>query len=475
MEAAQDDVAWLPRPPSTTATANANQHIPLLSPPPAPHQAMRRPLSVRLKKRLSAAVRLSFFRSRGLHADAPLDHMEETGSVVVSEIPDGIHEPLGHDPPASSQLPLELWAEILAYLPSTDLASIASVCMLIRGEAERRLYRSISLTDNTIILFHRTIAASPRHGSLVRRLDAAVYNSFLDERVPIALANIFNLQLDLHYLSLCFSRGAIWNHTVVSSCQYILRHPFPNLRGFRTNMSLMVLPQLMSYIYSQANLEELHLEMDDLIPPNMALPPSLRTFTVFPRLRPGTFREQDLTRITHLCLGRYGFEHFDNLAGPTVGAHLVSLRLGSRLGGTSWSLGEVAARFPCLRLLHVDMGKHINGPAMHPCPIDWRSKKREQLPHHDGEPHPPVGTSGALTVVWAYPHEDGVVLASAVKWHMFLNEVAFVVLRRWSPYVGRIVYRHTIIPYVCATLSHDQTRLIREKDVYMPDDYWKTV
>ncbi|KAH9846459.1 hypothetical protein C2E23DRAFT_577105 [Lenzites betulinus] len=309
---------------------------------------------------------------------------------------------------------------------------------------------------------------------------------YADLTLPYTTASWTNMYPSLSQISSTCNSTSTISHYVSHGAQYgtILWSrpastsfvtPSPTSVVSAQTCPLWSFPELMSYIYSQANLEELHLEMDDLIPPNMALPPSLRAFTVFPRLRPGTFREQDLTRITHLCLGRYGFEHFDNLAGPTVGAHLVSLRLGSRLGGTSWSLGEVAARFPRLRLLHVDMGKHINGPAMHPCPIDWRSKKREQLPHHDGEPHPPVGTSGALTVVWAYPHEDGVVLASAVKWHMFLNEVAFVVLRRWSPYVGRIVYRHTIIPYVCATLSHDQTRLIREKDVYMPDDYWKTV
>ncbi|KAI0833874.1 hypothetical protein BC628DRAFT_1406781 [Trametes gibbosa] len=358
---------------------------------------------------------------------------------------------------SSLQLPLELWAEILTYLPSSDAASVARICTSFRGEAERVLYRSVSLTDNAIILFHRTITSSPHYASLVRRLDA--------------YARVLGAQLDLHHLSLCFSRGAIWDRTVILSCQHIVQNFFPNLRSFRTNMSLMALPQLMGFMYSHTTMEELHLEMDDLLPPQMPLPSSLQTLTVMPRIHWGAFRAQHLKTITHLCLGRYGYEHFDYLA-DSLGAHLVSLRLSSRLGGTAWSLGDFVARFPRLRLLHVDMGKHINGPAMHPCPIDWKSKTCERHRRRDAEPRT---ASDALTIVWSYPHEDGVVLTSAIAWHVFLNEAAFDVLLRWSPDVERIVYRHTIIPYVCATLSKDHTRLIREKDVYMPDDYWKTV
>ena len=63
----------------------------------------------------------------------------------------------------------------------------------------------------------------------------------------------------------------------------------------------------------------------------------------------------------------------------------------------------------------------------------------------------------------------------AASWHEFLNKMALQVLSDWEGYIERIVYRHTIIPYVSASLSEDGMRLVRKQDTEMNDTYWKSV
>ena len=54
----------------------------------------------------------------------------------------------------------------------------------------------------------------------------------------------------------------------------------------------------------------------------------------------------------------------------------------------------------------------------------------------------------------------GVSLQAAAAWHIFLNTMALEVLRGWSDRVDRIVYRHTIIPFV---------------DGKMTEEYWREI
>ncbi len=64
----------------------------------------------------------------------------------------------------------------------------------------------------------------------------------------------------------------------------------------------------------------------------------------------------------------------------------------------------------------------------------------------------------------------------AAAWHEFLNRTASEVLRDWDDCVERVVYRHTIIPYVSVALSGDgMMRLVRKQDREMRDDEWKLV
>ena len=69
----------------------------------------------------------------------------------------------------------------------------------------------------------------------------------------------------------------------------------------------------------------------------------------------------------------------------------------------------------------------------------------------------------------------GVSLQAAAAWHIFLNTMALEVLRCWSDRVDRIVYRHTIIPFVSARLDSYGERLVREQDGKMTEEYWREI
>ena len=80
-----------------------------------------------------------------------------------------------------------------------------------------------------------------------------------------------------------------------------------------------------------------------------------------------------------------------------------------------------------------------------------------------------------LALSYARPQTHAVDMTVAAAWHEFLNRTALQVLRGWEDCVERIVYRHTIIPYVSVALSADGMRLVRRQDMEMREDEWKFV
>ncbi|KAL1949958.1 hypothetical protein VTO73DRAFT_8839 [Trametes versicolor] len=369
----------------------------------------------------------------------------------------------------SLQLPLELWSEVFSYLEAGDLAGVARLCIPLRAEAEKVLYRSVSLTSYKIVLFHRTISSSPRHAALVRYVEVFIYEE-LDPHIPECLAQTLAANMPLRYLSICGSRRAMWDHAIIRYCKTIFDIRFPDLHGFCTNLSQTMFPGILDFVQAHPGLKELHMEMEDLrLPTNLPVSPSVQKLTCFPRFVKGRLLHGGLRDLTHLHLGRFSYGDLKVLA-ETLGAQLVSLRLGTQVNASPikpWTIGDIGTKFPRLRFVQVDMGMHTLGPGMRNRPIDWQAKSEAKCT-------PPPAPS-ELTIVWTYPHQDGVILSSAAAWHLFLNKVAFDVLVQWTPYVRRIVYRHTIIPYVSATLDQDHTRLVKTKDVEMSTEYWKYV
>ena len=80
-----------------------------------------------------------------------------------------------------------------------------------------------------------------------------------------------------------------------------------------------------------------------------------------------------------------------------------------------------------------------------------------------------------LALSYAQPQTHAVDMTVAAAWHEFLNRTALQVLREWDDYVERIVYRHTIIPYVSVALRADGLRLVRKQEMEMREDEWKFV
>ncbi|KAI0633833.1 hypothetical protein C8Q77DRAFT_816897 [Trametes polyzona] len=371
--------------------------------------------------------------------------------------------------PPSLQLPLELWAEIISYLPTSSLASVACLCKPLYAEVEPVLYRSVSLTTETVLSFYRTLTNSGRHAAYVRRFNISL-NEGENPFVPPCLAEILCEHIDPQSISLSYKNPLMLCADDIAQLTSIFEHFFPRLGGFRTNLAPAFVPAVQDLIHRHVGLRELHLEMDDRCSlTQLKLPPALRTLSTMPRCSRTAWHS---TRtLTHLHLGRWIYEDLVAIA-ENLGPRLVSLRLGRYMPtyhAASWSLADFEIRFPRLRFLHIDMGSQHTTPTLPHHPIDW-----ELYTSTSNTPLPAQPTC-KLTIVWGFAHEDGVVLSSAAAWHKFLNNAAFNVLKRWAPYVERIVFRHTIIPYVSATLDHQNTRLVRTQDTEMSGDYWRWV
>lgn len=93
------------------------------------------------------------------------------------------------------------------------------------------------------------------------------------------------------------------------------------------------------------------------------------------------------------------------------------------------------------------------------------------------DPHRHVTAAHRLTVAWIYPypyHRD-VDLVRAAMWHQALKEIALEVLLEWEHLVERIVFRHTIIPYVSVALNEYRSGLVFRQERGMTDDHWSTI
>ena len=104
--------------------------------------------------------------------------------------------------------------------------------------------------------------------------------------------------------------------------------------------------------------------------------------------------------------------------------------------------------------------------------VDWRKKRSGT------QATEPILGAPRLTVAWVFarpPPETHVDLRVAAAWHEFLNEAALEILQEWGHCVNRIVYRHTVIPFMSVRLSPGGRSLVREQDKEMHEESWRFV
>ncbi|KAI0688370.1 hypothetical protein C8T65DRAFT_122474 [Cerioporus squamosus] len=370
-----------------------------------------------------------------------------------------------HDTPSSVQLPVELWLEVIRHM--TDVHALAQVMRVNRtfhAEAEPALYRNVRLeTDNAIVKFSQSLFWGPHRSRLIHGLTVSTL---------VMIPHSFATRLEA------------LPHWGVKGCQAVLGVNYPFLRTFTSNLSRnLVIP----FLERHADIEEVHLVGHSSLfsttwPPHAINSHqlklhSLRSLTCPHRLIHGALYLPPT--LTHLRLSPLNSNLlFLPSSSATFGSRLVSLRVRISIHSL-WgpqtlraiTLDDVVARFPCLKYLQVDMDhtsdpnalRIVTYPGLH-----WTAKC---------DPDRYTAATHRLIVAWTYfhPHDRGVDMVNAARWHLSLKEVALEVLLEWDHLVERIVFKHTIIPYVSVTLNESRTGLVSRQETGMTDDYWNTV
>ncbi|KAM5537757.1 hypothetical protein V8D89_008525 [Ganoderma adspersum] len=400
------------------------------------------------------------------------------------------------EPSFRVDLPVELWLTILGHI--TDKATLAVLTQVSRAfshEAEARLYHTVTFDfDPAIYRFCESILAVPRRATLVVGFHLMAienaYGSTLHVLLPVlqALRNLERLTLNISMGS--GPAGAHAHGEQQRKLGAILRLRFPALRGFATNGALTAQPQALRFVRAHPLLEELefngsYYETWDVSEssahqhqPGLGL--GLRALACRSWfLHDGCAVPSTLTHFHATSLNPAGLVHIARL----LGKRLVSLRISHCVPFVfqhfdPMNLDEVASTFPRLRFLQLDM-EHRVKPYINKHPITFTTPR----PRPDPDSDPDSDTTGdtrpqsrfTLALSYARPQTHAVDMTVAAAWHEFLNRTALQVLRAWDGCVERIVYRHTIIPYVSVALSADGLRLVRKQDTEMREDEWKFV
>ncbi|PIL36381.1 hypothetical protein GSI_00069 [Ganoderma sinense ZZ0214-1] len=402
----------------------------------------------------------------------------------------------------SVDLPVELWLTILGHI--TDKATLAVLTQVSRTfshEAEARLYHTVTFDlDPAIYRFCESVLADPRRATLVVGFHLMAienaYGSTLRALLPV-LQSLRNLE----YLKLNISLGSGLPSLDSHDEQHrrtltaILGLRFPRLRGFATTGALSTQPQSLRFVLGHPRLEELEFNGScyDYSAWGPGAGSSTAMFQALSSLRALACRSWflhdncavagSLTHFHATSLNPAGLVHIARL----LGKRLVSLRIAHCVPFSfqhfePMSLDEVASKFPRLRFLQLDMEYRVK-PYINKHPIVFtapcpRPASENSVTAPDAHVHarPRSRSRFTLALSYARPQTRAVDMTVAAAWHEFLNRTALQVLRGWGDdCVARVVYRHTIIPYVSVALSADGMRLVRRQDTEMREDEWKWV
>ena len=396
-------------------------------------------------------------------------------------------------------LPVELWLTILGYVADrATLATLAQVSRIFSYEAEARLYRTVTFDfDPAIYRFCESITAVPRRAELVTGFHLVAIENAYGSTLHVLLPVLRSLR-NLESLTLNISMGSgLDAYEEQRKLKMILSLRFPFLRSFATNGALTAQPQSRDFVQAHALLEELefngsyHEAWSQNITSAHLLP--LRTLACRAWFLRDNFPvPHTLTHFHATSLHPAGLAQIAGL----LGKRLVSLRISHCMPFIfqhfePMDLGEVASKFPRLRFLQLDM-EHVSIQThSYSCadvlPPPLLQRARPYITKHPisftalseladtarGPGRPQARFT--LALVYSRPQTHTVDMTVAAAWHEFLNRTALQVLCEWDDCVERIVYRHTIIPYVSVALGSDGTRLVRRQDKEMRDDEWKHV
>ncbi|KAI0664863.1 hypothetical protein C8Q70DRAFT_1144829, partial [Cubamyces menziesii] len=405
-----------------------------------------------------------------------VDHCPQMTNEAPQSRSHALQPPEGSHPceGGSVKFPLELWENILRHVACPkDLARVARVSRILRNEAERALYHTVLLGRDESFLralcFCRAVQQCSRRATSVKvlRLDVSAINPISDEPVLPLLANALRAithveRLELRvfadwFLSACLEGDALDLH-------------FPALKSLVIDLPLH--STVLKFMQANATIEDLTVETP-LVETGLHLlrSPVVADPIMLPQLRTFDCRNRaflpclQLPSLTHLWMPDYVLHELPEIAN-SFGGTLVSLRLGlprMQLGRPlQWTLNDVAVKFPRLRSLQMDEWQvvaRLSGRG-----FSW-----------DSEPGPfTINCAKRLTLVWVamwrIAQEDPIeyIRTSATP-------MAEDLLRRWSPYLSRIVfwYDHSYEETYTSFVIDEDGTLVASHERDLPREHWR--
>ncbi|KAI0642412.1 hypothetical protein C8Q79DRAFT_985701 [Trametes meyenii] len=332
--------------------------------------------------------------------------------------------------------PVEVWVLILHHVHHPpDLAHLARICRSLRYEVEGVLYQAVSVGPNltTVHRFSVTVCECERRAAYVKtlKLRIAAYRRVGDVslvgvvcRALLALVRLDYLKLkadDIRFLRPFLERQ-------------LANIRLPALR--RLNTDLPYHASMLQFLKNHPHLQEMkidtsHSELQWSVP--NADPPLVLSNLRKVTCRSALFRHlTSPTPLTHLYLLDYVMLALPQAA-QLFGNSLVSLRLGvprTLLGRPlQWSLADIAAGFPRLRLLRMDEYQqyaNLSG--------------REFVWDSGTVVWTPSPTAPGLTLIWVamWTPESESEMADHIQ--TTVTSTSRDLLLRWSPYLLRVVF-----------------------------------
>ena len=108
-------------------------------------------------------------------------------------------------------------------------------------------------------------------------------------------------------------------------------------------------------------------------------------------------------------------------------------------------------------------------PDLLPHPIQWQQKRDRSLK---------LAKRTALTVAWVLEEDAWGTLLDPRDTDIvrqLFDDVAFDLLRYWTPQIARVVYGDSGIPDTSVTLSSSGNHVVRSEGPSLGEDYWKRV
>ncbi|RPD55026.1 hypothetical protein L226DRAFT_526419 [Lentinus tigrinus ALCF2SS1-7] len=379
------------------------------------------------------------------------------------------------------KLPFELWEFVYSHLEDGyDIHSLARVCKGLRKVAHEAIkrharfveaHRAVELTSYESMLdFLALMQYSPPRLSLAIR-DLTIHhkirwNTTSNSSLPTVLIQILKSLPNLRSLSLHISSAELVLVCLRAGLASVVH---PHLRVFST--SLAYTPDILRFIQRHPTIEDLSIPDYDLGVN------ALDRESVLPSLRilscglPTLLRFGRASTLTHLHLQVHVPQTLETVA-SLLGAQLISLRLGvlERLPDLHsprivWSPQDILTRFPRLAYIQI----HMFEPDLLPHPIQWQQKRDRSFKLSRRTP---------LTVAWVLEEDAWGTLLDPRDTDIvrqLFDEVAFDVLRYWTPQITRVVYGDSGTPDMSVTLSSSGNCVVRSEDPSLGEDYWKRV